>query len=64
MQVKCDEGKQNWLAVTVTLLENHKLCPKIQFSEKFKISEFEFHKKQEFLRIFKWQIYLGRKFKF
>ena len=42
MQVKCDEGKQNWLGVTVTLLENHKLCPKIQFSEKFKISEFEF----------------------
>ena len=42
-----------------TLLENLKLCPKIQFSEKFKIVNLNFTaKKQWFLKIFKCHFYL------
>ena len=42
--------------VHVTMLENLKLCPKIQYSEKFKIVNLNFSgKKQWFLRIFKCQ---------
>ena len=43
----------------ITLLENLKLCPKIQFSEKFKILNLNFlGKRERFLRIFKCQFYL------
>ena len=38
-----------------TLLQNHKLCPKFQFPEKFK--KINWAEKQWILRIFKWQIY-------
>ena len=54
LKVSHDNEKIKQNSLQPTLSENHKFCPKIQFSEKFKILNLNFSaKKSLFFRIFK-----------